>query len=102
MHLYLAESNPQMRREWIAALDTIEALNPAAVIAGHKQAENDDSPRIIEETRQYIRDFDRLAGTTTTAATHDKMLELYPDRVNPGLALWLSARSNRNVGVAHE
>jgi hypothetical protein len=23
----------------------------------------------------------------------DKMLELYPDRVNPGGALWLSARA---------
>jgi glyoxylase-like metal-dependent hydrolase (beta-lactamase superfamily II) len=50
VHLYLAESNPQTRREWIAALDTIEALNPTAVIAGHKWAENDDSPKIIEET----------------------------------------------------
>ncbi len=95
VHLYLAESNPQTRREWIAALDTIEALKPSAVIAGHKLAENDDSPRIIEETRQYIRDFDRVAGTTTTARElYDMMLEIYPDRVNPG-ALWSSARGVR-------
>jgi glyoxylase-like metal-dependent hydrolase (beta-lactamase superfamily II) len=94
VHLYLAESNPQTRREWIAALDTIETLNPRAVIAGHKRPGNDDGPKIIEETRQYIRDFDRIAGTTTTARElYDKMLELYPDRVNPGLALWLSARA---------
>lgn len=93
VHLYLAESNPQTRREWIAALDTIEALKPRAVIAGHKRAGNDDSPKIIEETRQYIRDFDRVAGTTTTAReVYEKMLELYPDRVNPG-ALWSSARA---------
>jgi glyoxylase-like metal-dependent hydrolase (beta-lactamase superfamily II) len=94
VHQWLAESNPQARREWIAALDTIEALKPRAVIAGHKRPGNDDSPKIIEETRQYIRDFDRVAGTTTTARElYDKMLELYPDRVNPGLALWLSARA---------
>jgi hypothetical protein len=37
VHLYLGESNPQTRLEWIGALDTIEALNPAAVIAGHKR-----------------------------------------------------------------
>src|ERR1700690_2718430 len=55
VHLGLAESNPHTRLEWIAALDRIEALRPAAVIAGHKCVENDDSPRIIEETRQYIR-----------------------------------------------
>src|SRR6185295_7486280 len=66
-HLYLVESNAQTRREWITALDTIEALKPRAVVAGHKKPENDDSPRIIEETRQYIRDFDRLAERTTTA-----------------------------------
>ena len=63
------------------------------MIAGHKRAGNDDSPKIIEETRQYIRDFDRVAGTTTTArGLYDKMLEHYPDRVNPEGALWLSAR----------
>ena len=59
VHLYLAESNAQKRQEWIAALDKIESLNPRAVVASHKRPENDDDPRIIEETRQYIRDFDR-------------------------------------------
>jgi len=94
VHLYLAESNAQTRREWIAALDKIESLNPRAVVASHKRPENDDNPRIIEETKQYIRDFDRLAETTTTAQElYDKMLELYPSRVNPGWALWSSARA---------
>ena len=94
VHQWLAESNPHTRRAWIAALDTIESLNPRAVIAGHKRPGNDDSPKIIEETRQYIRDFDRVAETTTTARElYDKMLERYPDRVNPGLALWISARA---------
>jgi glyoxylase-like metal-dependent hydrolase (beta-lactamase superfamily II) len=92
VHQYLAESNPQTRREWISALDTIESLTPRAVIAGHKRPGNDDSPKIIEQTRQYIRDFDRVAATTMTAQElYGKMLELYPDRVNPGGALWLSA-----------
>jgi len=93
VHLYLVESNAHTRREWIAALDTIEALHPRAVVAGHKRPGNDDNPRIIEETRQYIRAFDRLAETTTTARElYDQMLSLYPDRVNPG-ALWASARA---------
>jgi glyoxylase-like metal-dependent hydrolase (beta-lactamase superfamily II) len=94
VHLYLAESNAQKRREWIAALDKIESLKPRAVVASHKRPENDDNPRIIEETRQYIRDFDRLAGTTKTAQElYDKMLQIYPNRVNPGWALWSSARA---------
>jgi glyoxylase-like metal-dependent hydrolase (beta-lactamase superfamily II) len=94
VHLYLAESNALKRQEWIAALDKIESLKPRAVVASHKRPDNDDDPRIIEETRQYIRDFDRLAETTKTAQElYDKMLELYPNRVNPGWALWSSARA---------
>jgi glyoxylase-like metal-dependent hydrolase (beta-lactamase superfamily II) len=94
VHIYLAESDGQKRQEWIAALDKIESLKPSAVVASHKRPENDDNPRIIEETRQYIRDFDRLVETTKTAQElYDKILELYPNRINPGWALWSSARA---------
>jgi glyoxylase-like metal-dependent hydrolase (beta-lactamase superfamily II) len=92
-HLYLSESNRQTRNEWLAALDTIERLQPRAVIAGHKKPGKPDSPRIIEETRQHIRDFDRLAKVATTARElYDGMIKLYPDRANPG-ALWGSAHA---------
>ena len=94
VHLYLVESNTRSRREWISALDKIESLNPRVVIAAHKRPGNDDNPRIIEETRQYIRDFDCIAEITTTVQDlYDKMLELYPNRINPGWALWSSARA---------
>ncbi|HEX4447689.1 MAG TPA: MBL fold metallo-hydrolase [Polyangiaceae bacterium] len=93
VHLYLAESNPHARGQWIAALDAIESLRPRAVVAGHKRPGNDDSPRILEETRQYIRDFGRVADAAVTAQElYERMLDLYPDRVNPG-ALWSSARA---------
>ncbi len=91
VHQLLAESNPQKRREWIAALDKIEALKPRAVIAGHKRPGNEDSPRILEETRQYIRDFDELANTARTALElYDQMLKRHPLRMNVN-ALWTSA-----------
>jgi hypothetical protein len=94
VHLYLVESNAKSRQEWITALDKIESLNPHTVIASHKRPGNEDNPRIIEETRQYIRDFDRIAQITRTAQElYVKMLELYPNRVNPGWALWSSARA---------
>lgn len=93
VHLRLAESNAQTRSEWITALNTVSALHPRAVIAGHKRADRDDDPRIIEETRQYIRDVDRLVQTTKTAQElYDQVRALYPDRVNPG-AIWSSARA---------
>jgi len=94
VHLYLAESNTKTRSEWINALDKIKSLNPSAVIAAHKRPGNPDSPKIVEETIQYILDFDRLAEMTTTAQElYDKMLEFYPNRVNPTWALWSSVRA---------
>jgi len=91
IHPFLAESNRLTRLQWLAALDKIDALKPSAVVAGHKIPTNDDSPRNIEETRQYIRDFIRLNDATTTARElYDRMLALYPDRANPG-SLWSSA-----------
>jgi glyoxylase-like metal-dependent hydrolase (beta-lactamase superfamily II) len=94
VHLHLSESpDRQKRQEWIAALDKMESLKPSAVIGGHKRVGNDDSPRIIGETRQYIRDFERLAMRTTNAQElYDQMLKLYPDWINRG-ALWSSVRA---------
>jgi glyoxylase-like metal-dependent hydrolase (beta-lactamase superfamily II) len=91
VHLHLVESpDQQKRQEWIAALDKMESLKPRAVIAGHKRVGNEDSPRIIGQTRKYIRDFERLSIQTTTARElYDQMLKLYPDWINPG-ALWSS------------
>jgi glyoxylase-like metal-dependent hydrolase (beta-lactamase superfamily II) len=93
IHPFLGETNTQSRIEWIATLDKLETLKPKAVIAGHKVPENDDNPRIIAETRQYLRDFNRLNTATTTARElYDVMLEIYPDRVNPG-SLWGAANA---------
>jgi glyoxylase-like metal-dependent hydrolase (beta-lactamase superfamily II) len=93
-HLHLSEApDQQKRQEWIAALDKMESLKPRAVIAGHKRVGNDDSPRILGETRKYIRDFERLAAQTTTSRElYDEMLKLYPDWINRG-ALWTSVRA---------
>jgi hypothetical protein len=92
VHPYLAEFDPRGRRDWTAALDTIGSLRPQSVIAGHQRAGRHDGPEIVEETRQYIRDFDQIAETTSTAEDlYDQVLPLYPDRINPD-ALWLLAQ----------
>jgi glyoxylase-like metal-dependent hydrolase (beta-lactamase superfamily II) len=94
VHLHLSESpDQQKRQEWIAALDKMESLKPRAVIAGHKRVGNGDSPKILGETRRYIRDFERLATQTRTSRElYDQMLKLYPDWGNRG-ALWTSVRA---------
>jgi glyoxylase-like metal-dependent hydrolase (beta-lactamase superfamily II) len=95
VHVYVAESGHDRRIEWIRALDIVQALHPRAVVAGHKRAGRADDPRIIDETRAYIRDFDRIAESTRTAGElYEQMLSLYPDRINPG-SLWSSARAEK-------
>jgi glyoxylase-like metal-dependent hydrolase (beta-lactamase superfamily II) len=93
VHLHLGESNSETRKDWIAALDKIESLKPMAVIAGHKRPGAPDALNNIEQTRKYIRDFDRIATNTMTASElYNQMLAIYPERVNPSV-LWLSARA---------
>src|ERR1700728_450817 len=100
IHPYLGETDAASRLEWISTLDKLERLKPKAVVAGHKMPENDDNPRIIAETRQYLRDFNRLNDATATARElYDAMLEIYPDRVNPG-SLWGAANIAKKLASA--
>lgn len=93
IHPFLSETDAQSRIEWISALDRLEALAPGAVVAGHKVPDNPDDPADIGRTRQYLQDFNRLAGSSSTArALYDAMILLYPDRANPG-SLWRSANA---------
>jgi glyoxylase-like metal-dependent hydrolase (beta-lactamase superfamily II) len=96
IHPFLAETNAQTRAEWIDALDNLDALASRAVVAGHKVPDHDDDPRNIAETRNYLRDFNRLDQTTDTPRElFDAMIELYPDRANPG-SLWGGANAAKS------
>ena len=56
----------------------------------------DDDPRNIAETRNYLHDFIRLDQTTDTPRElFDAMIELYPDRANPG-SLWGGANAAKS------
>ncbi len=92
-HLYLAECDQKARDEWLRALDRIESLHPKVVVAGHGVLDPDSSPRHIEETRRYLRDFNACVATTSTAPElYESMLSLHPNRVNPG-SLWAAAKA---------
>src|SRR5574337_33551 len=78
-HMYVGDTTPESRQNWIAALDRLAALNPAIVVAGHKKPGAPDSPSAIEETKRYLRDFDRLQQSTTSdRELFDQMTKLYP------------------------
>ncbi len=92
VHLYLTESGGVAGlEEWLAAVDVAEGLGPATVIAGHKNPDAPDDPSQLEATRKYLRNARELLETSSRAEQfYTAMLELHPDRINPG-ALWGAA-----------
>ena len=85
-HMYVGDTTPESRKNWVAALDRLAALNPVMVVAGHKKPGAPDSPSTIEDTERYLLDFDRLQKTATSEQElFDQMTELYP--------LWVANQS---------
>src|SRR5277367_3374779 len=81
-HMYVGDTTPDSRKNWIAALDRLAALNPAIVVAGHKKPGAPDSPSTIQDTKRYLEDFDRLQKTAKSDQDlFDQMTALYPDWV---------------------
>ncbi len=80
--VFVGDTTPESRKNWIADLDRLAALNPAMVVAGHKKPGAPDSPSTIEETKRYLQDFDRLQKIATSdQELFDQMTELYPQWV---------------------
>jgi glyoxylase-like metal-dependent hydrolase (beta-lactamase superfamily II) len=78
-HMYVGDTTPVTRQNWVAALDRLAALNPAVVVAGHKKPGAPDSPSAIGDTKRYLQDFDRLRKTATSDQDlFDQMTQLYP------------------------
>jgi glyoxylase-like metal-dependent hydrolase (beta-lactamase superfamily II) len=78
-HMYVGDTTPETRKNWIAALDRLATLNPSMVVAGHKKPGAPDSPSAIQETKRYLQDFDRLQKTAKSdQELFNQMTELYP------------------------
>jgi len=79
-HMYVGDTTPESRKNWIADLDRLAALNPVVVVAGHKKTGVPDSPSAIQDTKRYLLDFDRLRQTSASdEELFKQMTALYPD-----------------------
>jgi glyoxylase-like metal-dependent hydrolase (beta-lactamase superfamily II) len=89
---YLAASTPASRIAWQVSLDSLAALHPDIVVAGHKaSAELPDSPASLEFMRQYLRDFDAArAGAANVREMITTIRAKYPD-LTVGMLLGYSA-----------
>ena len=78
-HMYVGDTTPESRKNWIADLERLAALNPTMVVAGHKKPGAPDSPSAIQDTKRYLEDFDRVQKTATSdQELFDQMTALYP------------------------
>lgn len=68
VYVWLGEHGPAQYEAWLRTLDRLEALNPARVIAGHRQAGLPDDNMSIAWTRAYITAFAAEAKTAKTSA----------------------------------
>ncbi len=93
VHVYLADSNQESRREWRNSIDRIASLKPTAVVAGHKRnPDTPDDPAALGFTHDYMEQFEAARNSASTA---DDMIatmkKRFPDAASEYLLL-LSAR----------
>jgi len=76
---WTAETTPETRKGWLKTLDELAALEPAIVVAGHKDPKLKDDASGIAATRAYLTDFDAAAATSKSAdELEGKMKAKYP------------------------
>jgi hypothetical protein len=91
-HMFVGDTTPESRRNWIAALDRLAALRPKIAVAGHKKPGAPDSPSAIQDSKRYLEDFGRLQQSTTTdEELFNELTKRYPD--------WESSQSWLMFGV---
>ena len=79
-HMYVGDTTPESRNNWIAALERLAALQPKVAVAGHKKTGAPDTPTAIEASKRYLIDFGRLRESTSSdRELYDAMTELYPN-----------------------
>lgn len=91
VHLMLLEIGDTGLKSWLDALDRVTALHPAAVVADHKNKDLPDDPAILDQTRQYLLEAQRLLGQRPSPREFfDQIVATYPERLNPA-PVWYSA-----------
>jgi len=101
-HMYVGATTPGSRAEWIAALDQLAALNPAAVVTGHKDPTQGNPPSVLAESRGYLEYYGQLreAGLPEQEL-FDAMVSRYPDWVSRQQFLLLGITGNADDPPGH-
>jgi glyoxylase-like metal-dependent hydrolase (beta-lactamase superfamily II) len=80
VHLWLGEHEPAQYDAWLAAIDSLIALKPKIVVAGHKRPELGDGPEALAFTREYLVAFkDAAAKSKTSGELIAAITQRFPD-----------------------
>jgi glyoxylase-like metal-dependent hydrolase (beta-lactamase superfamily II) len=101
-HMYAGATTPASRAEWIAALDQLAALNPAAVVTGHKDPTQGNPPSVLAESRGYLEYYGQLRDADLPdQELFDAMVSRYPDWVSRQQFLILGITGNADDPPGH-
>jgi glyoxylase-like metal-dependent hydrolase (beta-lactamase superfamily II) len=82
-HMYVGDTTPESRMEWVAALDKLAALHPTAVVAGHKDPTRGNPPSILGDSRGYIEAYGQQYDAGLRGRKlFEAMVSRYPDWVS--------------------
>ncbi len=81
LHVWTADSaTTELRTEWIRVLNTLAALDPTFVVAGHRVAGAPTDLTAITHTREYLQQFEKtIASSADGAEAEASLLAAYPD-----------------------
>jgi glyoxylase-like metal-dependent hydrolase (beta-lactamase superfamily II) len=97
---YLAETTPEIRANWIEALERLKSLDAQIVVSGHKKPGTGDSPADIDATIRFLRDVEETAAAAADAFEfYEQMLVKQPARANVG-SLWGAAKLIKGAPAA--
>jgi glyoxylase-like metal-dependent hydrolase (beta-lactamase superfamily II) len=82
-HMYVGDTTAASRAEWIAAIDQLAALKPAAVVTGHKDSTCGNPPEVLAESRGYLEYYGQLREVgLPDRELFAAMVRRYPDWVS--------------------
>ncbi|HEV8190892.1 MAG TPA: MBL fold metallo-hydrolase [Ktedonobacterales bacterium] len=82
-HMFVGDTTAASRAEWIAALDRLAALGPAAVVTGHKDPTCGNPPSVLAECRSYLEAYGQLGEAgLQDRELFEAMVSRYPDWVS--------------------
>jgi glyoxylase-like metal-dependent hydrolase (beta-lactamase superfamily II) len=97
-HMYVGGTTQASRAEWIAGLDKLIALHQDAVVTGHKDPTQGNSPSVLHESRDYIEYYGKLREEgLTDQGLLDAVVNRYTDWVSRQQFLILRSQADHRT-----